>query len=147
MFPKIPTSGPVDLRQAKYAGATPLQGLPLKKRWRHPRRSNRKSTLFFRQMGSCSQQAVETLLVLLDGFPIQIPSNSVSINIYETADSTQHMPGTNSACSNGPTVKMRICACGRHELFMEMILSRSSSPEKVSLVGRILTVGDVQHER
>ena len=38
-------------------GATPLPGIPLKKKRRHPKRSNRRSILFTRQMGSCSQQA------------------------------------------------------------------------------------------
>ena len=36
---------PVVLRQAKYAGATPLQGLPLKEGWRHPKRSNRQPVI------------------------------------------------------------------------------------------------------
>lgn len=48
-------------------------------------------------------------------------------------------PGSNSGCIGVHTVKQRVCACGHHELFMETILSRSSS-QKASLLDSSLSI-------
>lgn len=66
MFPKIPNSGFCDLRQAKYAGRHAIARKAPEEKMAPPEAlKSSVNNQFFRQMGSCPQQAVETSLVLL----------------------------------------------------------------------------------
>lgn len=64
----------------------PSQGLPLKERWRHPKRSNRQSISIPARWDLAPSQTVETSVVLLDNFHIRNPVHSVSTMTYQTAD-------------------------------------------------------------
>lgn len=87
--------------------------------------------------------ASEASLVLLDGFQIRNPVQSVSTLTYEKCGySTQRMYFVINCCVK---LSKRKPTCGRQEHFTRMLLSRSCLSEKVSSVNRSLTDANVPH--
>ena len=149
MFPKIPNSGFLDLRQAKYAGGHAVTRKTPEENMAPPEAlKSSVNNQFPRQMGSCSKQAVETSLVLLDGSRIWSPVHSVSTIFNERlrVRLNRSQAQTAHAVVVVKTVKetgLRLRATRGH--YGNDTLKITFSPKKpCPLFKRLLTVADVQ---